>query len=361
MSYYTRKWHRIESPHFIFLISKPEFFNQYSMNALEQFLTYSMDLLNYSTLQKEILRQNKLYYILCENEDQIQQLTGFRIRGMANLAYDDVTTTYNCHYHELLHLLMNYKFQHLPLFTHPFLQEGFAVAFGGRGGLDTSVILNIGTYLYQSGFLDYSELLKKQNFSSLDPSITYPLCGLYTKFLIQEAGIDRFLYLYNKYSYTIPEDTSISIDSIDFPTRAQWQKFILKMLEQQTINFLKPQLTENILNRGTFFKVSEHGSRYSFWMKDTLLIENSQISEMGQSKIFKELLPSRSYQGEQYLFIAQEKEISLYDLFTNNLIANYASAFNLAGSIVPQDKGLWYFSIDKNVFRISLNQAHYHQ
>ncbi|MCZ7612273.1 MAG: hypothetical protein M5T52_01650 [Ignavibacteriaceae bacterium] len=50
--------------------------------------------------EKKTIQKEKLIYILCKDENEIEKLTGYKARGMGNLAYDYVITTYNCHYHE---------------------------------------------------------------------------------------------------------------------------------------------------------------------------------------------------------------------------------------------------------------------
>ena len=51
------------------------------------------------------------------------------------------------------------------------------------------MILNLGLFLEQSEFLGYSELLTKSNFLEHDPSMSYPLSGLYNLFLIEELDV----------------------------------------------------------------------------------------------------------------------------------------------------------------------------
>jgi hypothetical protein len=142
------------------------------------------------------LKKEKIIYILCKDEDEIEKLTGYKARGMFNLAYDYVISTFNCHYHELLHLLMNYKLKNIPPYTHSFLQEGFAVSFGGRGGKEPEVILNLGCFIAESKFLEYKELLSLDKFRNFDVSMSYPLSGLYNNFIISNFGIDNYLKLY---------------------------------------------------------------------------------------------------------------------------------------------------------------------
>jgi len=122
--FFYKDWQKIESEHFIFYISNPINFNQYSINRLEEFISDIFSVLNYTEQEIQLLKKEKIIYILCNDEDEIKVLTGYKARGMFNLAYDYVITTFNCHYHELLHLLMNYKLKNIPLYTHPVAEFG---------------------------------------------------------------------------------------------------------------------------------------------------------------------------------------------------------------------------------------------
>ena len=231
--FYYKDWEKIESENFIFYVSEPSYYNQNSIDKLENFVKNIFSILKYTEEEKQFLKKEKLIYLLCKDEDEIENLTGYKARGMGNLAYDYVITTYNCHYHELLHILINYKMHKLPLYTHPFFQEGFAVAFGGRGGYEPGVVLNLGKFLEQSGFLKFSQLLSFDEYKTIDVSMSYPLSGLYNLFLIQEIGIENYFKLYKKYS-----SGNISgsvIDSTELPLHLKWDDFVNNYSNDQEI------------------------------------------------------------------------------------------------------------------------------
>ncbi|MBK7500325.1 MAG: hypothetical protein IPI19_14890 [Ignavibacteriales bacterium] len=184
-NYHSRNWKTITTDYFQFFVSDETLFNDYSINLLENFINRMSEILSFTVEERNKLKENKIFYFLCRDEEEIQKVTGFATRGIFILAQDYVITTYNTHYHELLHFLINYKLRKLPLYTHPFLQEGFAVAFGGRGGLEAHTISEMGVFLIKSGFANYKELLSKLDFQKTDASISYPISGLYTEFLIK--------------------------------------------------------------------------------------------------------------------------------------------------------------------------------
>ncbi|HQJ47051.1 MAG TPA: hypothetical protein PK195_10425, partial [Ignavibacteriaceae bacterium] len=93
--FYSRDWKTKESEHFKFFISDEKLFNHYSINQLESFITKMFDVLKFSKDQINLIKQKKIYYYLCKDENEIQKVTGFATRGMYILAQDYVVTTYN--------------------------------------------------------------------------------------------------------------------------------------------------------------------------------------------------------------------------------------------------------------------------
>jgi hypothetical protein len=157
------------------------------------------------------------------------RLTGYSARGMYDLANDYIISAYNCHYHEIAHLLMNYKLKSLSLYTLPLFQEGFAVAYGGRGGKEPAAILEMGLFMVKSQFLDYDSLLNKAGFNQYDASVSYPVAGLYTQFLIETIGIEKYLDLYTNYTAAASEIDRLQINSNNLPSGRDWQVFLKRM------------------------------------------------------------------------------------------------------------------------------------
>jgi len=60
----------------------------------------------------------------------------------------------------------------------------------------------MGAWLQKSGMLNVGDLLTKDDFSKTDPTMSYPLSGLYNLFLINELGVDKYLNVYKIFSDT---------------------------------------------------------------------------------------------------------------------------------------------------------------
>lgn len=171
-TYFTENWNSFKSEYFSFYISDKNLFNDKCAEYLDKYVNDLLILMNFSKEETELLKKEKIIYLLCENEDEIKKISGFNTKGMYLLNEDAVITTYSFHTHEIVHLLMNYKLKNLPLFTLPFFREGIAVALGGRGGLNANILMDAGYFILQSNFIDPRTLLSKTDFYSEDPSIT---------------------------------------------------------------------------------------------------------------------------------------------------------------------------------------------
>lgn len=350
--YFSHKWKNIVFEHFNFFISDETLFNKYSIDQLEKFVNKMIGVLSFTDEEATQLKTNKIFYFLCKDEDEIKKVTGFATRGIYILAQDYIVTTYNTHYHELLHFLINFKLKKLPLYTHPFLQEGFAVAYGGRGGLDVHTISEMGVFLIKSGFANYTELLNKSDFQKTDATISYPISGLYTNFLISMVGITQYLNLYRKYSGTADNTLKERIITKDILLEVQWNLFIDSLLDKNPV-CINEKLELNdykLITQQTDFEIYENAEQYFFRIKDTLLISTAQTISNYRSKIFYENFPNKNYNSEKYLIMANQNEISVYNLFSNNLIGKYVASFSIPPNPVVLTDGFYEFLVKKDLF-----------
>lgn len=321
VSYQTRHWHRFTTGHFIFVIEDTTAFNTYSAERLERFVCSMADLLELSKVQRDRLATEKIVYVLCRDENEIERVCGFRTLGMFILAYDYIVTTYNCHYHEILHLLMNFKLGTVPLYTHPFFQEGFAVAYGGRGGKEPRVILELGHFLQRSGLLDYRSLLRRDDFLRQDPSFSYPLAGLYNMFLVRTLGMNSYRNLYRKYSAGEKELSGMFVEAHDLPDSSKWTAYLDGMDDSASIFF------DDHSHRGRFFQT-----------RDSLTLF---VHDSGEG------LPVAA---PKYRITATGDEIRVVNLLSKNLIADYSTSLAWPSHPIPNSEGEFQFCVDESVF-----------
>jgi len=361
ITYFTRTWTQIKSEHFNFIVSDTTLFNSYCIKNLENFYIRIAGLLQFTKEENNKIQSRKIYYLLCKDEEEIKKLTGFHTRGMYILAYDYVVTTFNAHYHELLHLLINYKLGKLPLYTHPFLQEGFAVAFGGRGGKEPDVILDLGLFLEKSKMLGYESLLSKKDFYSVDASLSYPLSGLFNLFLFHAIGLNEYLNLYRKYSGNSKQVEGMKILQSELPDLKYWSKFLQNRESISTVRFWEESQKEDLLYQSDFVRIYEDSSDYYFAMKDTLLVKTEEYYKGYKSKKYYEIIKHKEFKDEKYLLMINDNEFAIYNLYTNNLILNFVSSFSIPFIPVYKKNGWYQLKVSKSVFDGKINDAQFLQ
>lgn len=352
----SRNWKTKDSNHFKFFISDETFFNDYSIEQLEKFVEIMFNELKFSEQQRNEIKQKKIYYFLCKDESEIQKVTGFATRGIYILAQDYIITTYSTHYHELIHFLINFRLNDLPIYTHPFLQEGLAVAFGGRGGLDVHTIFETGVFLVKSGFANYYELLNRKDFQNTDATISYPISGLYVIFLINQIGIDKFIELYKKYSTSKDLNLIDFISVNDLPSEEKWNLFIDSLIDRNPIKVADNVdfNSFNITSKSENYETYSNEEEYLFRIKDTLLLNIKKKTPTYKSKLFAEHFPIKKYNSEKYLIIANQKEISIYNLYSNNLIGKYVASFSIPPKEIKKKDGFYGFIVEKYLFEEEL-------
>ncbi len=219
-------WKQIDSSHFRFFISDPSLFHEANVGALESFLAELANQLGLSDTDMDRLSKEKIYYAFCRNEEEIRELTGYAARGMYIVSHDIIVSTYSAHFHELAHLLMNYRLKQPHLYTHPFFLEGFAVAAGGRGGKSPGILHQLGLSLHRSGWVTVDELLDATGFHQLNASMSYPGSAPYNRFLLEELGAEDYLALYARYGGDFPAVSQMRISRAELPPETAWQEYL---------------------------------------------------------------------------------------------------------------------------------------
>ena len=345
LAYFAQGWRVRESRHFRFFLSDTALFNDYCVRRLEKFLELMSMELRLSGEELHLLTLRKISYYLCSSEEQVRQLTGFQARGMYNLAYDAVISTYGTHEHELAHLLVNYKLRHLPLYAHPMLQEGIAVAFGGRGGMAAPVLLTLGAFLFQSGAVDLASLCDREEFGQIDPSLSYPAAGLYNRFLFRQLGVERYLALYRTHCGPAGSLDVTRIAPGELPSGGEWSAYLSKSAGMQPIGFDSCSSGARPFYADGRSSVTGDGEKYYFRLHDHMRIPGEARLRRYTSSLFRQLYPGEVYAGEEYLVRADSLEVAVYNLFTNSMIAHYAASFAIPPAVVPRSGDTYLFHV----------------
>ena len=327
-AYYTRSWQKLESKYFIFKISEPNYFNDYCVRRLDEFTEKMLDSMDFSQGEKELLQRQKIYYIFCKDEKEVGMLSGTRSKGQAMLGFDEVITAYQTHFHEVSHLLINYKLKNLGLFTLPFFMEGFAVAMGGRGGMAPRVVTDIGYYLQKSGEMAYDSILTYESFNSNDPGITYSIAGLYNNFLIEELGMKQYLEFYKKVNGDLSFVQNIKVQDLTLPDKSRFEQY----LSAYKNNY--PYFFSNTVDSNR----SETDSSFSLYQIDRSLYEIPTLSQVNNnlyiSRAYEEISKTR-YRGQHYIVSTDAYSVRLYNCFNDELLVSYDLNFSLERKPIP--------------------------
>lgn len=278
LTYFTRNWKKQSGKYYDFLISDEKLFNTYCIDKLDEFVESTAKLLHYSEEDLSRLQNQKILYVFCKDNDEITNITGSVSRGRYLSEFDAVVTTYTCHFHEVAHLLLNYKIKENSLYPIPFLQEGFAVAIGGRGGQSSNVLNDVGYYIARYHYANYKLMFESSIFYSEDASISYPLSGIFSKYLLSTLTIQDYLTFYNQISI----DTNQKIFS-------GFSDYINRYRAFKDITFTPSENTVEIIADSSFFLTPQNP------------IENYTSTK------FIELFKNNSYKGQKYYFAIEKK------------------------------------------------------
>lgn len=352
--YFSRNWKILESKYFIIHYPDERLTNSFAIKQLDNAVDLNSLMLGISTIE---ISRNKIHYFLCKDQDEIEQLTGYKSRGMCDLAYDYIISTYNYHVHELIHLMFNLKLKEAPLYTHPLLQEGIAVLLGGRGGVLWPVILNSGYFLLNSEFINLEDYFSRNNFIKEDASISYSVSGCYNYYLLSKLDIEKYCRLYLEYSSSIPDFNNDLIFKPPIQIN-DWKLFLQnQLIVWKQFNHIEPlnaYKDDKIIFEDNNLEISEDDSSYNVLANCDLLFSDTIITDNYISNKFKEIYPEKDYNGEHYLITVKKDEVSFYDLFTNTLEAQYATGFDINNRQLKDINGKYLFGIKKTFFESKL-------
>lgn len=350
-------WKIVDSTHFRFFISDSSLFHVANIEALESFLAEQAMLLGMSDKDLDQLSKEKIYYCFCRNADEIRELTGHVARGMYIVSHDIIVSTYSAHFHELAHLLINFKLKKPHLFTHPFFLEGFAVAVGGRGGKSPEILQQLGLSLYRSGWISLDEMLDASGFYSQNASLSYPGSAPYNRFLLDHLGISGYLALYKKYGGDGQTVARMKINRGDLPAETEW----LQYLELQPHEGAAGPGAQGLdLTHGPVAFQPLPGNRFlGFVTPEMTLAMRGPTSEEYRSILFEQLIDNHPYEGERILIRVSSEEVGVYDLYTNTMIAHYAWGLSESKIPIPIVDGLFVFHVDRSVFPGGLKDLEY--
>lgn len=347
--YVSRNWKKAESKYFSFRLQESKYFNDYCIQRLDDFVDMVADTLGFTISEKRILEQKKIGYIFCESEKEVEEITGFKARGMAMLGIDEVVTSYQTHFHEVAHILINYKLKKLGLYTLPFFMEGFAVAVGGRGGMAPRVVTDLGFYLQKTGFLTYDSILTNEQFYSQDANMTYAVSGLYNSFLLSELGGEKYLELYKKVNGELEYVNRIINADLNSLKVDLFKKDYLEKYDKDLIFYIDVSDTTEQNVRVTPFGFKKDFVKFSIY-KDLQFGPVDDFYEKDlHSKKLQELLEIDKVRN-QFCIICDSISVNVYNLYNDELVYSYIYTLSINPVRVPTIYGRCVFFLKESLF-----------
>lgn len=348
--YYTRHWRKAESRYFHFRFRDPADFNPYAAAELDSFVAQTLALLEVDSTGQALLEREKISYLLCHDTGEMKAITGFESRGIYILAQDQIISTFNSHRHEVAHLLINFKLRKLPLYTHPFLQEGFACAVGGRGGKSVRVINELGAFLQASRFVTYEEILPLQGFQDHDPSLSYALSGLYSRFLLSRWSLADYLAFYRAHSGRSERARGKPLQAGNLPPAEDFARFVAAYQQENWISFPNSAPPGAPLQEGSWGGIWDLGEAYYFRIRSSLRLTPENLPVDFRSREFVEIFPGESYRGQMYLLEVKEGEIKLFNFYNAVLEAFFSNGLTTEPRALRNEEGEYEFAIRKEAF-----------
>lgn len=356
-SYYSRLWEKKESKYFTFRIEEPKYFNDYCIKRLDQFVDMIADTLGFTIAERRILEKEKIGYIFCKDEASVEKITGFKAKGMAMLGTDEIVTSYQTHFHEVAHILINYKLKKLGLYTLPFFMEGFAVAVGGRGGMAPRVVTDLGYYLEKSGILTYDTIITNDGFYANDASMSYAVAGLYNSFLLNELGGEKYLELYRKVNGDLEYVQGLFSSQINLPEIIKFDYYLTKYKDDKLIYVdEKDTIKLWIKMFGSNGDFISSGDYIKFFSKAIYSIGFDEIKTDKDyvSRKYSELY-KKDYRYMKYCILASGESVNIYNLFNDELIFSYNKGLSMETINIPKKEGFFEFFLKSSLFKNDFN------
>lgn len=151
----------------------------------------------------------KIEYFLCKTADEVGKIYGDNepcngFTSLPNKIYAVYNRKIKCiGFHEDAHII-SYTINRPDC---PAIREGLAMYFD-RKWWSINNLDWVGYFLKEDKFIPIEKLLNKEAFFAEDCSVTYPIMGAFTEWLVSSYGMDRFIAVYRE------KDTIKAMESV---------------------------------------------------------------------------------------------------------------------------------------------------
>jgi hypothetical protein len=378
----TRAWPALETRFARIRCPDESLLNTYAIDALDAFIDSLGTLFYFEPRHWVLLGRERIEYYLADAE-QIRALSGYDAHGMTFLPLDAILTSHLPHEHELTHALFNFRLRELAMYTLPALQEGVAVAYGGRWGKTPGVIMHLGAFVLKSELMTVDDILTYQGFNSDASDLSYALGGLFTRCLIESIGFPKFTVLYRRLSGPqsyIRNMTAYDVrKAVEETTNQPWELLIPSCVEREAAIFsrrgIDPSLSipeselvweTPVPLTGKSFRITVDSSFYYFEVKGEragsrvgfFVLDSAQFLEgVYRSRLFSDQFPEEAYDGQIMGVVFDSLEAGVYDYRTDMLLAKFASGFSQGESMWDSKGRVIRFRVAKSILPLELNHG----
>lgn len=372
MRVFTESWDQAQSRFVMLTYRDLSLLEQSNIDETDQFIEQTARIIGISKEKMDALERTKFRVVLCESYGEVQQISGKTTLGHFVKPLDVVVSKYFPAYHEIAEFLVSYANDSLSLYTFPFIEHGTATFLGGRWGRSAPVMLSLGSYIYSNNLMELDKLLTAPEFMSYENNsdFSYPLAGLFCKFLFEKLGREKYFQLYRQLSGSEDEVNAITPqrfkDLVNQSTGAAWSSLDSEFKEyarnegyagiaagshdqgKQVYESGLPDMTVRILEDSTHYNFLIRAK--SGDPKAALVAgEHSNKAEPFRSFLFEEYFPEATYDHQRWAVIFSDKEVGAYDFFTNVITGKYIVGFTAAEEIVNSGSNEYRFRIEKRL------------
>jgi len=327
--------------------------NDHALSEIDRFVDSVGRRLRVPDERMTLLAEKKIDYHLGHPLD-VERLTGFATPGLTDLPSDAVISSYLPHYHELVHLLVNFALEEAGLYTLPCLQEGLAVCWGGRWGKSPEVMLQLGAF----------------HGSGLPSDLSYAVSGILVRSLVETMGVDQFLRLSERFSGSNDAVRAVTADSVRMAVReitgTPWSDVIARCHSIASAHASSgvdpggPAVPETVhlasrseslvgaigrTDSAHIFEIDARGAAPTGAILFGCAADAPRAAY--QSRLFAQHVPGETYRGERLGLVFDTVEVGLYDYRTDNLLGKFAAGFSLAPGIWNPDTRRVRFSVSR--------------
>jgi len=362
-------WPRRRTEYLALCVQPTREMSEAAIRRLDDFVAETCRRLAVTPQRLEHLRTHKLGYVLAD-EGTVTRIVGVPTAGITLLQTDTVVTSEPCHQHELAHLLVNYALRNPPLYTLPVMQEGAAVALGGRWGRAPAVMEALGRFTLVEGFLELDDLLTWHGFHGHGADLTYAPAGLLAGYLLDVLGGDGFLSLYRDLSGDLADVQALEAATVRDRIRASagmaWQDLrsafdgYMEGLSCGGIRTADPgdgPIVAEVQGSGLALTIRDRG----LWLRCVVETDTPPASGalllLGDrpgpaSRLRAERFPERPDTAARGALVFSQEEIGLYDFRTDLLLAKFVAGFCQDVAVASRDGGRLDFMIRRDVLPV---------